>query len=47
VREYSKKLFDAVSDGGAFVLDAGVGVLDQAKPENVLAMFESAKDCVY
>jgi hypothetical protein len=47
VGEYSKKLFDAVSDSGAFVLDAGVGAPDEAKPENVLAMFESAKDCVY
>jgi hypothetical protein len=44
---YCKKLFDTVGDGGGFILDAGVGVPDEAKPENVLAMFELAKDCVY
>jgi methoxylated aromatic compound---corrinoid protein Co-methyltransferase len=47
VREYCKKLFDTVGDGGGFILDAGVGVPGEAKPENVLAMFELAKDCVY
>lgn len=47
VREYCKKLFDVVGDGGGFILDAGVGVPDEAKPENVLAMYQSAKECVY
>ncbi len=47
VREYCKKLFDVVGDGGGFILDAGVGIPDEAKPENVLAMFECAKNCVY
>jgi uroporphyrinogen-III decarboxylase len=47
VREYCKKLFDVVGDGGGFILDAGVGVPDEAKPENVQAMFQVAKECVY
>ncbi len=47
VREYCKKLFDVVGDGGGFILDAGVGVPDEAKPENVLAMYQFAKECVY
>jgi uroporphyrinogen-III decarboxylase len=47
VREYCKKLFDVVGDGGGFILDAGVGIPDEAKPENVLAMYQFAKECVY
>ena len=47
VREYCKKLFNTLGDDGGLILDASVGVPDEAKPENVLAMFESAKDCVY
>ena len=47
VREYSKKLFDVVGDGGGFILDAGVGVPDEAKAENVLEMYRYAKECVY
>jgi len=47
VREHGKKLFDVVGDGGGFILDAGVGIPDEAKPENVLAMFQCAKECVY
>jgi uroporphyrinogen-III decarboxylase len=47
VRDYCKKLFDVVGDGGGLILDAGVGVPDEAKPENVRAMFQVAKECVY
>lgn len=47
VREYCKKLFDVCGDGGGFILDAGVGIPDEAKHENVLAMFEFAKQCSY
>ena len=47
VREYCKKLFDVVGEGGGFILDAGVGIPDEAKPENVLAMYQFAKECVY
>ncbi len=47
VRERCKRLFDAVGDGGGFILDASVGVPDEARPENVRAMFDCAKECVY
>ena len=47
VREYCKKLFDTVGDGGGFILDAGVGVPDEARPENVLAMYQFARECAY
>jgi len=47
IREYCKKLFDVVGDGGGFILDAGVGVPDEAKAENVQAMYGYAKECVY
>jgi len=47
VREHCKKLFDVAGDGGGFILDASVGIPDEGKPENVLAMFECAKQCVY
>jgi uroporphyrinogen-III decarboxylase len=47
VREHCKKVFDVVGEGGGFILDASVGVPDEARPENVRAMFECAKQCVY
>ncbi len=47
VREYCKKLFDVCGDGGGFILDGAVGIPDEAKPENVTAMFEFAKECKY
>lgn len=47
VREYCKRLFDVVGDGGGFILDAGVGLPDEAKPENVLAMYQFARECLY
>jgi len=42
-----EKRFDVVGDGGGFILDPGGIVPDEAKPENVLAMYELAKECVY
>ena len=30
-----------------FILDAGIGVPDEAKPENVPAMYACAKECAY
>jgi hypothetical protein len=47
VRECCKKLFEIAGDGGGFILDGSVGIPDEAKPENVCAMFEAAKECVY
>ena len=42
-----KKLFNDCGDGGGFILDGGVGIPDEAKHENVIAMFETAKELTY
>lgn len=42
-----KRLFEECGDGGGFILDAGVGIPDEAKHENVIAMFETAKELTY
>ena len=39
VKDYCKKLIDVVGKGGGFIMDSST-VLDDAKPENVKAMFE-------
>lgn len=44
VRAYCKKLIDVVGKGGGFIMDSGVGVPDEAKPENVRAMFEFTRE---
>jgi uroporphyrinogen-III decarboxylase len=46
-RDAVKKLFDDCGEGGGFILDGGVGIPDEAKPENVIAMFELAKELTY
>jgi uroporphyrinogen-III decarboxylase len=43
VKDYCKKLIDVVGKGGGFIMDSST-VLDDAKPENVKAMFEFTKD---
>jgi uroporphyrinogen-III decarboxylase len=43
VREYCKKLIDIVGKGGGFIMDSST-VIDDAKPENVRAMFEITKE---
>jgi hypothetical protein len=40
VREHVRGLIDTVAKRGAFIMDAGTG-LDDAKPENVRALFET------
>ena len=42
-----KRLFDQCGYGGGFILDGGVGIPDEAKHENVIAMFETAKELTY
>jgi uroporphyrinogen-III decarboxylase len=44
VKEYCKKLIDVVGKGGGFIMDSGVGIPDEAKPENVRAMFEFTRE---
>ncbi len=43
VRAYCKKLIDTVGKGGGYIMDSATG-LDDAKPENVKAMFEYTKE---
>jgi uroporphyrinogen-III decarboxylase len=43
IKEYCKKLIDVVGKGGGFIMD-GSTTLDDAKPENVKAMFEVTKE---
>ena len=42
-----KRLFDQCGYGGGFILDGAVGIPDEAKHENVIAMFETAKELTY
>lgn len=46
-RDTVKRLFDEIGEGGGFILDSGAGVPDEAKHENVITMFETAKECRY
>lgn len=43
VRSFCKKLIDKVAKGGGFIMDSST-VLDEAKPENIKAMFEFTKE---
>jgi uroporphyrinogen-III decarboxylase len=43
VKAYCKKLIDVVGKGGGYIMDASVG-LEDAKPENVKAMFEFTRE---
>lgn len=40
VRDRCREMIDVVGDGGGYIMDAAVGIPDEAKPENVRAMFE-------
>jgi uroporphyrinogen-III decarboxylase len=43
VKTYCKKLIDIVGNDGGYIMDSGAG-FDDAKPENVRAMFEFTKE---
>jgi uroporphyrinogen-III decarboxylase len=43
VKDYCKNLIETVGKGGGFILDSST-VIDDAKPENVKAMFDAARD---
>ncbi len=43
VKAHCKKLIDGVGRDGGYILDACSG-LDDAKPENVKAMFEAVRE---
>lgn len=44
VRDYCKKLIDVVGKNGGFILDGGIGIPDEAKPENVRAMVDFTRE---
>ena len=43
IMAYCKKLIDIVGKGGGFIMDAST-VVEDAKPENVRAMFDFTKE---
>jgi uroporphyrinogen-III decarboxylase len=43
VRDYVKKLIDTVAQGGGYIVSNGA-FFDEAKPENVKAMVDTAKE---
>ncbi|NNN19288.1 MAG: hypothetical protein HKL84_05475, partial [Acidimicrobiaceae bacterium] len=44
VRDYCRKLIEGVGKNGGFILDGGIGIPDEARLENVRAMFQSVHD---
>jgi len=44
VKDDVKELVDLFGDTGALILDCGLGVPDEAKPENMLALREAADE---
>ena len=44
VREHCRKLIQVVGKGGGFMLDASSGIPEEAKTENVIAMYEAARE---
>lgn len=44
IREYCKKLIEEAGRGGGFIMDAGTGIPDEARDENVKAMFEATRE---
>jgi len=43
VTAYCRKLFATVGKGGGFILSGATGIPDEAKPTNVLAMYDAAR----
>ena len=43
VRRHVKKLIDTVGKDGGYIMDSSTG-LDDARPENVKAMFEATRE---
>jgi uroporphyrinogen-III decarboxylase len=43
VRAYCKTLIDTVAKGGGYIMDTSTG-LDDAKPENVKALFDFTRE---
>ena len=43
VDAFSRRLIEKVGKGGGLILDCGIGIPDESKPENVRAMFDAAR----
>ncbi|NNN19433.1 MAG: hypothetical protein HKL84_06210 [Acidimicrobiaceae bacterium] len=44
VRDYCRKLIEGVGKNGGFILDGGIGIPDEARLENVKAMFHAVHE---
>lgn len=44
VRAYCRRLIEGVGKDGGFILDGAIGLPDEAKPENVQAMYRSVQE---
>jgi uroporphyrinogen-III decarboxylase len=44
VRDYCRKLIEVAGKGGGLILDGAIGIPDEARTENVLAMYEAARE---
>jgi uroporphyrinogen-III decarboxylase len=44
VTAYCKRLIKEVGKDGGFILDAAIGIPDEAKPENVAAMYRTVRE---
>jgi uroporphyrinogen-III decarboxylase len=44
VKEYCRKLIQVVGKGGGFILDGAIGIPDDSKTENVMAMVEAVRE---
>jgi uroporphyrinogen-III decarboxylase len=44
VTAYCRRLIEGVGKSGGFILDAAIGIPDEAKPANVKAMYRSVQE---
>jgi uroporphyrinogen-III decarboxylase len=44
IRAYCRKLIEVVGKDGGFIMDGGTGIPDEAKDENVRAMFDATRE---
>ena len=44
VKDYAKKLIDVVGKDGGYILNGDIGIPDEAKPENVKALFDFTRE---
>ena len=44
VKEYCKRLIDVAGKDGGYIMNGDIGVPDEAKPENVKALFDATRE---